>query len=592
MKHRTKSAKSRNSRQEDGSILLAAVVLSSFLIVSAYILITRSFFFFTGALKSSDYKTAQAAAEFGASELISKLNNDENGYLLVTQPACWQSSLINSEGLYGASFGSDKIEGVRNNTTESLQWRVIPLVRGQSQTAALQSGNYTRYQLAEYIPPERLLNNTSLGFDQTCPAEHASTNPDIAFGNRFGGNAYLKVNAELYRNGTLAAQHSITQEIHVTGLAASSLGETSMVLMRAADLNTILPWLDKEQDTDGDGIPDEPKNGVKDDNEPWIDIHCVFCIKTTQPDLKTEVGMQGTLYNNYDGTIITGSFAFPKFRFQDDPPAGATEGDGVLGTGETVLHTTLRTALQAKSNPIDLNNPPLLSDPSTTYPYKSDSFVDSNLVDECAVATDNVTEPNSPYDYIGCVVDSIDLCSDSGQCSNTTSAGKGRKKKNGEDFDPDANTTRQILVRTDQTSNRPVYIFVQHEGSDYDAILLSGQDSIKNADPDKPLSLGLFGLPPTVSSPAPEPSCNQTLRMAGTESLTGIWTWFPRGSMDFGGGTVNLSGILWICDFDGRGNLSFDGSLQDTSSGCGVNTPCGIYKYRAKGIAQVEREQT
>jgi hypothetical protein len=511
---------------------------------------TRSFFFFANTLKASNFKTAQAVAEFGASELVNKLNQDSNGFLLVTQPACWQSSAIDTEGLFQANPRANIIEGIPNNTISSKQWRVIPLLENQTQTQALNSGSYARYQLKQYRPPERISQNNYASFESTCPSD--------PFANRFGGSAYLTIQGELYRNNSLRGRHIITQEIHVAGLGASSTGETSMVLTNGGELNTSTPWIDLNN------------NQVKDDNEPWIDIHCVYCTGTTQTELKTQnppigVGMQGTLANNYQGTIITGNLSFPRFRFED------SNLDGKIGTGETSTHSTLRSALASK---IDVNNPPDLDSASTTFPYKSGNFSDSNLVDQCAVATDTITDSSNQYDYIGCIVNRVDLSSG------------GKKNKKGK-------SNASVVVRTDQTNGRPVYIFVQSNSQSDAAVSLNGQESIINYQPDSPLNLGLFGLPPTTTFPNQEPSCNgQDLEVTGTESLSGIWTWFPRGSLNFGAGNPKLSGLLWVCNFDGRGNLKFMGSNQDISgAGCGVNRPCGLYKYRAKGIAQVDRER-
>ena len=43
---------------------------------------------------------------------------------------------------------------------------------------------------------------------------------------------------------------------------------------------------------------------VKQDNEPWLDIFCVYCTGTTQAQLKTSaapvgIGLQGTSANSY-----------------------------------------------------------------------------------------------------------------------------------------------------------------------------------------------------------------------------------------------------------------------------------------------------
>jgi hypothetical protein len=534
---------------ERGAAMIVAIVTMLLLLTSAYLLASRSFWFFNSALKSSDFKTAQDVAEFGASELINKLNKDENSFLLVVKPACWQESNINTEGLFRAKAGPNKISGVINNSNDLLRWRNLSVDKGQSDSSAKASGNYGRYQLIEYRPPRRFGEDIDSSFiDTKCPSD--------PYANRMGGSGYLTIKAELYRNNQLVGQHIISQEVHVKGTQASSGGETSMVLTKGGELNTSKPWIDYDSDNE------------KDDNEPWMDIFCVYCTGQTQEELRRNtssdspsgIGFQGSMLNEYRGTILTGQFAFPRFRFQD------TNGNSIRDGGERAIHETLATALSAK---ININAPPDLKKASTTYPYKSTDYTDGNLVDECAVTTDTITDPTRPYQYIGCLVNKIDLCS-SGSCSGGN---------------------KSVIVNTDKTGGKPIYIFVQGTGAD--AVNIDGQESLVNTQPDSPLSLGLFGIPPTTSYPNPEPSCtDQGIRVTGTESLTGIWTWFPRGSLDFGAGNPKLKGLLWVCDFDGRGNLKFMGSEQDiTNTGCGENKPCGLFKYRAQGIAQVGRGQ-
>jgi hypothetical protein len=544
--HRKEKSTARS--EERGAAMVAAIVAMALLLISGYILASRSFWFFNSALKTSDFKTAQDVAEFGASELINQLNKDENGYLLVLHAPCWQESNIDTEGLFKATPRPNKITGVANNTTTSTQWRVIPITRGQSIKTAETSGTYARYQLSDYRAPRRMNASADLSFkDSTCP-----TDP---YANRLGGSAFLTIKAELYRNNRLSGQHIITQEVHVKGASASSTGETSMVLTNGGELNTSKPWMDYDNDN------------TKDTNEPWIDIFCVYCTGTTQAELKSEripvgVGFQGTMLNEYNGTIITGAFAFPKFRFEDYNDNKIKDG------AEPNVHADLLAALTAKG--LNTSSPPDLSSASSTYPYKSSSFSDDNLVQECAVVTDSTTNPSRPSQYIGCLVNKVDLCSSAKSC-------------------PSGNKT--IIVNTDKTNGRPVYIFVQAVGAD--AVSIDGQESLVNTQPDSPLTLGLFGLPPTTAYPNPEPSCtDQGIKVTGTESLSGIWTWFPRGSLDFGAGNPKLKGLLWVCDFDGRGNLKFMGSNEDIANiGCGENKPCGLFKYRAQGIARINREE-
>lgn len=658
----------RNTRQQpdDGTAIVIAIVAVALLITSALLLATRSSFFFSNSLKSSYFKNAREVAEFGASELTSELNKDGNSYLLVTQPACWQSmSVATLEGFYlpaDISTGTlqNRITGVATNSDTSKQWRTI---------GSTSSGNYARYQLINYQGPTRtdqLSNSTPLKFGDSCPGTTSDR-----FANRYGGTGFLTIAAELYRKGTRVAQHTITQQVHVKGSLASSSGETALVLIGNAELDTAQPWLDYNN------------NGSKDTNEPWIDIFCVYCTGTTQTQLKTSnapigVGFQGTMANNYTGTILKGSYIFPKFRFEDKNNNGLldsgenpypidlynaliakpdanwqgspdnsnrTFGDtasigypgtatgvplykdeaGTTNTGATVelgfcdknenktpcnkdvdgdlsavtrvsggLTTSDLTnsggkhygyikpsdvcALISDSKPSGCSSstliraeiivsatgtfsPPDLTSPLAWYPYISDPRIGTPTYrNECADAVD----PVNGKSYIGCVVNSINF------------QGGG---------------SASIDVRTDLTGGKPVYLYIQKiSTAPNDSVLdFGGNQSLNNAKGDDPSSLAVFGLPPLTNTPT-SASCDQRISLSGTESFEGIWAWLPRGGVLTGTGTAGIKGLLWVCDFNGNGTFNFMGSKYNPGGGdCGINQPCGLYKYRAQGIARVDR---
>jgi hypothetical protein len=642
------------SSNETGAALVVALVAVSLLLTAAYILASRSFWYFTGALKSSDFKNARAAAEYGASEITNTLNQDGSSYLLVVQPPCWQSSDIDTAGIYmpgGAKPAPNKIAGVATNPDVSKRWKIIGSTTTTESATAISSGNYARYQLIDYKAPRRSTDSTDLSFANTCPSTASEK-----FANRFGGSAYLTLKAEVYRKGTLASQHTITQEVHVKGQMASSTGETSIVLASGSTFNTTTSWLDLDDDE------------TKDANEPWLDIFCLYCTGSTQEELRTQdppvgVGFQGAMASSYGGTIVTGQFIFPPFRFSD------TNKNGIQDLGELPIPKDLYDSLTSKatswsaspltpfsgggealsnkmansitvysaetggtdtgarakvefcaSNGASSKTPPCsssvdgdiqqitqisgdlsssdLADGKTGWLNKADictslnisaSYCTSNrigisislspsipdlvsgsqwypyatgtagerlstYVKECADAVDQVN--GKPY--IGCRVNRISL--DGGN--------------------------EEVIVATNNTGGKPVYIFVQQEG---DAIEFNGTQALKNQRGNDPDSLAVFGLPPQKIDPSEE-VCSQTINLSGTDNFNGIWAWLPRGSVQSGVGTAALSGILWVCDFDGRGNFKFMGSKFSPSQGdCGINLPCGIYKYRAQGIAQINR---
>jgi hypothetical protein len=659
----------RASARKDGGFTMMAVIAAVFLItLGVIVLASRSSNSFFGSIRQTDMKKARETAELGVSDFLSKLNQDANGYLLVTEWPCWQSTAIDTTGIFmgtaaaTANPTADRLSGVASNTS-SKQWVYID-DNGAVQASAPSSGNYSRYQLVSYRAPRPTSD----------AAPPTSCDPTSPFGNRFGGSAFLQVRSEVYRQNVLQSQHALTEEVHVKSLAGT--GESSFVLLNSGSLDGTKPFVDLNG------------NGVWDSGEPWLDIFCNYCVVgTTQAQLKANdstdsppgVGMNNSVINQYGGTIIAGKFKLPDYPFYDansngffDPntddkaiplelfnalstsqvtqslspvagqgigghprnggnaevtaynvpfsgfsPGGMTAnitfcannsstapcstsvaGDvraiSVVATGIdrgyvstpssgsasatlTVNGAAIKTRMQAQSgndswqnngftpsdfditytvtNQSSLPPPVDIAGPRPNYPYTLSTG--STLQPECKDVTTAFT--GKTVNYIGCYINNIDT-------------GSG---------------TSTVTVQTERTG-KPVYLFIQGNVS------MNGSDALANSQPGRTDLLQLYGKPPLTSNPVSESCTAQTLELSGTDSLNGVFAWFPRGTLQYdGGGTAtNFNGLMWMCSYDGSGSVVFLGSKSGSSwiqqVLCG-NEPCGLFKYRAQGIARVER---
>lgn len=654
----------RPRAKERGSAIVIAIIAAALLITSGAILASRSLWFLSNTVKGSDFKNAREAAEYGASAITEELNIDGSSYLLVTQPACWQSRTLNIDGIFmppGINPGPDRVPpGVISNSA-GQDWQVVPLKPGETVAAALNSGNYARYQLTDYTPPRKPSSGTKYSFSDTCP-----TTLSAQFGNRYGGTAYITIRGELYRKSKLESEHTITQEVHVKGALASSNGEPSVVLLSGADLATIKPWLDLNN------------NDEKDSNEPWLDIFCVYCTGINQEELKTAlapvgVGFQGVMANSYDGTIITGNYIFPSFPFFDS--AQMTGSEKVYTDGEDLpIPKDLYDALKAKASTWSPSVQEVLSgtdeseplsgkqtSSTTIYSSETGAATDAKVTIEFCAKNSNKTPcskteagdiaqitklsgnlsstdladgafgwvaPNEICNNLGLtgsycsgsrlkvrinfqqsdpLTNPINLISATDWYPYATNADKTRssdyRTECAEAYDNDRKTayigcvhgyidipSGSVTVVTNETLDKPVYIFVQNtDGGGGPVVDFYGNRALLNQRGNDPESLSLLGLPGRTTNPSTE-VCDQTIKLYGTSELDGIWAWFPRGIIDTGTGSSSASGLLWVCDFAGKGNFKFMGANQNASAGTCGDMPCGIYKYRAQGIAQIHRE--
>ncbi len=308
---------------QSGFSIAIAVITAIVILIGLLAIVSRSSNSFLATLWQSDFRNAREGAEYGLAELIGKLNQDRNSYLLVTEWSCWQvmgdKDIYNPEStmsienklkatmsIYNAEPQANRIQGVSSNSTSDKQWKILPweLDPGEPPLAINSAGAVTgtgvRYQLKEYRPPRSL----SSGYTppSTCPTEGSLTR----FSNLFGGSAFLSVVAEAYRNSQLLSTYTIEEEVHVRGGPASA-NEGSIVLLGNPDDSSLAK---------GNLYNDANENGLLDASDPFLNIFCVLCT----PEQSARLGV------GYDGKIFSGKYKTPPFPFCDKDGNGFHNG--------------------------------------------------------------------------------------------------------------------------------------------------------------------------------------------------------------------------------------------------------------------------
>ena len=588
----------KNHAQSGFSIAIA-VITAIVILIGLLAIVSRSSNSFLATLWQGDFRNAREGAEYGLAELIGQLNQDRNSYLLVTEWSCWQLMTTMDTNdtvvIYLAEPQANRIQGVSSNSTAGKQWQILPGGSLAIDGSGAVSGTGVRYQLTQYRPPR----SPSSGYapPSTCPSEGSVTR----FGNLFGGSAFLTVVAETYRNGHLVSSTTIEEEVHVRGGPASA-NEGSIVLLGDPSRSTLAK---------GNLYNDANENGILDASDPFLNIFCVLCTPVQTAALQA----------GYSGAIFSGKYKTPPFPFCDKDGNGFHNGadlsypcelpgyvvsldsdnaggsganlvpklgvsvTGGSGTGMTVNldycqagdvssakpctatglvksaavanfgtgyaigeSVSVDSSSASTASPVLLNvtsRSASLSGNYTEYPYVDSSH--TSLQPECTQVSDSVGQP-----YIGCLVSSI---------------------------------TGDVNVRTDITQAAdstplPVKLFVSG------LIDIRGNTSLVNgAYPQSPSALQVYGLPP--NSNGLQNCDDQKVDLKGVTSMRGFFLWMPRGHLYYNG-TTSYAGTAWVCAFlpNNSNKSRFLGSSQAQIGG---TVPIGIFKYRAVGVARVNR---
>ena len=182
------------------------------IVTFSLLLTTRSLGTWLRINNNVDAKAAKDAAEYGFNVLISQLNKDANGYLLVTNFNNWNgangASRVNTSDLSSCkiyydssappSSTADPIPGV---STNSIGTKSEPV--GDSPTT--QSYSLTNYEAPDFA--SNTGNNAKSCGDSLISA--------AKFKNLLGGSATLTVTGKVTRNGNEAATYTLKRSVHV-----------------------------------------------------------------------------------------------------------------------------------------------------------------------------------------------------------------------------------------------------------------------------------------------------------------------------------------------------------------------------------------
>lgn len=588
----------RKQRQRGFSIAIA-VITAIVILIGLLAIVSRSSNSFLATLWQSDFRNAREGAEYGVAAVIGQLNQDRNSYLLVTEWNCWQvmTSIDTTDTvvIYQAEPQANRIQGIISNSTEPQKWQILPGGSLAIDAAGTVTGTGVRYQLSEYRPPR----NLSSGYTppSTCPSEGSLTR----FSNLFGGSAFLTVVAEAYRNSQLVSSYTIEEEVHVRGGPASA-NEGSIVLLGDPSHSTLAK---------GNLYNDANENGILDASDPFLNIFCVLCTPAQKAALQT----------GYAGTIFSGKYKTPPFPFCDKDGNGFHNGADLTypcelpgykvsldsnnagGSGTNLLPLLGLAVTGGSGSGMTVNLEYCqASDVSAAKPCTATGLVKSATVANFGTGYgvgETVSVPSSSAGTALPVLLNVNSRSASlsgnypeypfadasqtslrPECSQVSdSSGQSYIGYLADSITGDVNERTDITNAADNTP-LPVKLFVNG------LIDIRGNTSLVNvAYPQSPSALQVYGLPP--NSNGLQNCSDQTVDLKGVTSMKGFFLWMPRGNLYYNG-TTSYAGTAWVCAFlpNSSNKSRFLGSSQAQIGG---TIPIGIYKYRAVGVARVNR---
>ena len=589
----------QRKHQQPGFSIAIAVITAIVILIGLLAIVSRSSNSFLATLWQSDFRNAREGAEYGVAELIGQLNQDRNSYLLVTEWACWQvmTSVDTTDTvvIYQAEPQANQIPGISSNSTAAQQWQILPGGSLVIDAAGAVTGTGVRYQLSQYRPPP----SPSPGYTppSACPSESSLTR----FSNLFGGSAFLTVMAEAYRNGQLVSTYSIEEEVLVRGGPASA-NEGSVVLLGDPLQSTLAK---------GKLYNDANENGILDASDPFLNIFCVLCTPAQTVALQT----------GYAGTIFSGKYKTPPFPFCDKDGNGFHNGADLTypcelpgykvsldsnnagGSGANLLPLLGLAVTGGSGSGMTVNLEYCqASDVSAATPCTATGLVKSATVANFGTGYavgETVSVPSSSAatalpvllhvisrsaslsgnypDYPFTDASHTSLRPECSQVSD--SLGQGYIGCLASSLTGDVNVRTDITKAADNTP-LPVKLFISG------LIDIRGNTSLVNvAYPQSPSALRVYGLPP--NSNGLQNCSDQTVDLKGVTSMKGFFLWLPRGNL-FYNGTTSYAGTAWVCAFlpNNSNKSRFLGSSQAQIGG---TVPIGIYKYRAVGVARVNR---
>lgn len=494
--------------------MMAVVVLALLvLLLGAAALASRMSFSWLGSIGQSDYRAAKEAAEYGFSEVISRLNTNTHGHLYVTEWGEWNTVTVAE--LKNCNIAAENLTDAQLSPATIVGTQNLP-------------NNIGQYELVNYTPPAPLRLATP-------SARNVCSSAASPFGNLFGGSGTVRVVGRARRaNGTVAT-YTLERKIHV----GSVVGGTPAT-------NTSLASLGCQGGGSGANAPGALGNvGL------WFDTNRNGTLQTgTDEDLG--IICVGNCFQVGGGAgsapIVAPNLQVPPFPVRPPELSGVTRLNVVDGVDQT-----------DSASPITIPNLALVN-----YPYRdtdndgagnipTGTVANGDLRPECRLTNNN--------EQISCAVNNI---------YNTAVLVHTSQALPPVNIFLDgniANSAAQADSITGQMGNTALL----NTGVRPATVDASGSTTIPNVDNVVDASLWkklrLFGLPRPAGAACDV--CNgQYVTIRGDNRLHGLFAWTPYGTVQngAGGGTSTAFGVFWTCKFRSQSaNYRILGPLNETN---------------------------
>lgn len=198
-----------------------AVITALLVIVGVAIVGTRSLSAWIAQIGQSQNRDARDAAEYGFSQLMARLNQPQNSFLLVTRGNQWGSVTYNDLGACGV--GVPDSASVTNNSVKG--W-----LGAQNATVVPNSNNSLAWKLTNFTAPELPPGaNQAIG---VCTSAIASK-----FGNFSGGSTFITIIGESRKaDGTVAATYTLKRAVSVIPPEGDAIGNPILLMSTGSTL--------------------------------------------------------------------------------------------------------------------------------------------------------------------------------------------------------------------------------------------------------------------------------------------------------------------------------------------------------------------
>jgi hypothetical protein len=219
--YRARTSLRKRQQRQAGMALPMAVITALLVIVGVGIVGTRSLSAWIAQIGQSQNRDARDAAEYGFNQLMARLNQPQNSFLLVTRGNQWGSVTYNELGACGV--GVPDSASVTGNTVKG--W-----LGAQNATVVPNSNNSLAWKLTNFTAPELPPGtNQAIG---VCTSAIAGK-----FGNFSGGSAFITIIGESRRaDGSVAATYTLKRAVSVIPPEGDAIGNPILLMSTGSKL--------------------------------------------------------------------------------------------------------------------------------------------------------------------------------------------------------------------------------------------------------------------------------------------------------------------------------------------------------------------